>query len=65
MMRNIMYDSSGLPQLYVIAPMLHDICAGMVYLHSRNIVHGGRRKGVRGGGGMVYLHTRNIVHGGR
>ena len=25
-----------------LAPILMDICRGMTYLHSRNIVHGGR-----------------------
>ena len=29
------------PRLEYIASMLHDVCQGMLYLHSRNIVHGG------------------------
>ena len=40
--RDFIYDYSGAPSLPVLAPMLMDICKGMCYLHSRNIVHGGR-----------------------
>ena len=38
----IMYDSLGQVSLPALAPLLMDICKGMLYLHARNIVHGGR-----------------------
>ena len=38
----VMYHPvTGAPKLATLAPILSDICAGMLYLHSRNIVHGG------------------------
>ena len=37
-----MYDVSGAPRLSCLAPILLDICKGMLYLHSRGVVHGGR-----------------------
>ena len=40
-----MYDKAGAPLIECLAPLLSDICAGMLYLHSRNIVHGGRHGG--------------------
>ena len=44
----VMYDEKSMPHLDILAPILLDICQGMVYLHSRNIVHGGT-----GGGGAA------------
>ena len=58
LVRTTMYDASGGPRLDMLAPMLHDICQGMVYLHSRNIVHGGR-----GGGGAWSSATSCMVVG--
>ena len=49
--RPIMYDSSGAVNMSSLAPLLVDICRGMLYLHSINIVHGGRvgsAQGVKG-----------------
>ena len=40
--KSFMYGSSGDIILPTLAPLLMDICRGMTYLHSRNIVHGGR-----------------------
>ena len=37
-----MYDQAGAPVMWCLAPMLTDISAGILYLHSHNIVHGGR-----------------------
>ena len=37
-----MYDQAGAPVMWFMAPMLTDVCAGILYLHSHNIVHGGR-----------------------
>ena len=37
-----LYDEAGAPQLDLMAPILTDVANGMAYLHSRNIVHGGR-----------------------
>ena len=40
--RLVLYDQAGgAPHIECMAPLLTDICAGMLYLHSRNIVHGG------------------------
>ena len=33
---------TGAVMMSALAPLLLDICKGMLYLHSRNIVHGGR-----------------------
>ena len=38
----LMYDSSGRGIMSSLAPVLMDICDGMLYLHARHIVHGGR-----------------------
>ena len=38
----VMYDSSAAPRIPSLAPLLTDICKGTLYLHSRNLVHGGR-----------------------
>ena len=37
----LMYDSSGRGIMSSVAPVLMDICEGMLYLHARHIVHGG------------------------
>ena len=39
--RPIMYRPDGSVLLECAAPLLLDVCTGMLYLHSRNIVHGG------------------------
>ena len=41
--KDIIYDKAGNPWLLGLAPLLMDVCRGMLYLHTCNIVHGGRR----------------------
>ena len=53
----VMYDKQGVAIMQALAPLLINVCEGMLYLHSRNIVHGGEEgstgKGIafKGGGG--------------
>ena len=43
--RPVMYQPGGAALFQCMAPLLMDVCNGMVYLHSRNIVHGGEWSG--------------------
>ena len=41
--RHVLYEgASAAPRLDRMAPILLDICNGMLYLHSRGVVHGGK-----------------------
>ena len=41
--KHVMYDVEGNPWIACLAPLIMDICRGMLYLHTCNVVHGGRR----------------------
>ena len=63
-----MYDQAGAPVISCMAPMLLDVCAGMLYLHSRNIVHGGRhgRPGqILGEEGQARIQIQGVRPGSR